>query len=169
METPTKTELPRTLTIDEAAEATGLSKKAVRNRVDRGQLNAVLRDGKRHIPTTELVRAGLLISVDGELRQSPEAAQGQQPREAASPTEPAVLELFEQLAEHMEARYRAEAQLDATKQITQYAESTAQGEREARERIADELHEARSRIRELETQLHRRRWFNFKSKAAARS
>lgn len=54
-------------------------------------------------------------------------------------------------------------------QITQYAESTAQGEREARERIAEELHEARSRIRELETQLHRRRWFNVKSKPATRS
>ncbi len=60
-----------TLTIAEAAEATGLTKKAIRNRVDRGQLRAVLRDGVRRIPRSELDRAGLdadsLEAGDGQI------------------------------------------------------------------------------------------------------
>ncbi len=74
-----------TLTIAEAAEATGLTKKAIRNRVDRGQLRAVLRDGIRRIPRSELDCAGLSEAGDGAaIRQ--EAASGQAP-EASGWTE----------------------------------------------------------------------------------
>lgn len=55
-----------TLTIAEAAEATGLSKKALRNRVDRGQLRAVLREGVRRIPRSELERAGIAVRLPHE-------------------------------------------------------------------------------------------------------
>ena len=51
---------PRTLTIKETAEATGLTIKAVRSRIERGTLPAVVRDGLRRIPYSELVRAGLI-------------------------------------------------------------------------------------------------------------
>src|ERR1700749_3141366 len=51
-----------TFTFAEAAEVTGVSKKALRNRVYRGNLQAVLRDGVRRIPRSELERAGLLTS-----------------------------------------------------------------------------------------------------------
>lgn len=69
-----------TLTIAEAAEATGLTKKAIRNRVDRGQLRAVMRDGVRRIPRSEIDRSGLAMRAsetsDGSaVRQ--EAASGQ--------------------------------------------------------------------------------------------
>ena len=48
-----------TFTITEAAELTGLTKKAVRHRVDRGRLQAVKEGGLRRIPRSELERAGL--------------------------------------------------------------------------------------------------------------
>ena len=56
--------LSRTLSIAETAEATGLSKKAVTRRIERETLQSVLRDGQRRVPTSELIRAGL-IGIDG--------------------------------------------------------------------------------------------------------
>ena len=48
------------LTIREASRATGLSLQALRRRVERGTLAAVLVDNRRRIALSELVRAGLL-------------------------------------------------------------------------------------------------------------
>lgn len=45
-----------------AARATGLSLKAVRRRVERGSLPAVMVDGRRRIPVRALLDAGLLVS-----------------------------------------------------------------------------------------------------------
>jgi excisionase family DNA binding protein len=50
----------RNLTISEAAELTGLSRKAMARRVERGSIRSVLRSGRRLIPRSELVRVGLL-------------------------------------------------------------------------------------------------------------
>ena len=51
----------RSFTISEAAEATGLTQRALRARVEQGQVRAVLRDGvPPRIPESELRRAGLL-------------------------------------------------------------------------------------------------------------
>ena len=51
-----------TYTIAEAAELTGLSKKAMRHRVDRGQLRALKYDGVRRISRSELERVGLQVA-----------------------------------------------------------------------------------------------------------
>jgi hypothetical protein len=51
----------RSFTISEAAEATGLTQKALRARIDQGHVRAVLREGvPPRIPESELRRAGLL-------------------------------------------------------------------------------------------------------------
>jgi hypothetical protein len=51
----------RSFTLSEAAEATGLTQKALRSRIEQGQVRAVLRDGMPpRIPESELFRAGLL-------------------------------------------------------------------------------------------------------------
>jgi excisionase family DNA binding protein len=50
----------RTYTISEAAELTGLTRKAVTRRVERGSLRSLVRRGRRLIPRSELVRAGLI-------------------------------------------------------------------------------------------------------------
>ena len=72
---------PRTLTIKETAEATGLTIKAVRSRIERGTLPAVVRDGLRRIPYSELVRAGLVEADNG-------AAIGQLPRQGTAAESP---------------------------------------------------------------------------------
>src|ERR1041385_8916161 len=54
MDTP-----PRTLTVEEAAQLTGLTKTALKRRIDRGTLPAVVRGGRRRIPVSELYRRGL--------------------------------------------------------------------------------------------------------------
>ena len=51
---------PRTLTIRQAAAVTGLTDKALYRRIARGTLRSVLRDGRRLIPATELLRSGLI-------------------------------------------------------------------------------------------------------------
>jgi hypothetical protein len=51
----------RSFTISEAAEATGLTQKALRTRIAEGHVRTVLRDGMPpRIPESELRRAGLL-------------------------------------------------------------------------------------------------------------
>jgi hypothetical protein len=51
----------RSFTIAEAAEATGLTQKSLRARIDQGHVRAVLREGvPPRIPESELRRAGLL-------------------------------------------------------------------------------------------------------------
>jgi hypothetical protein len=54
----------RTYTIAEAAELTGLSRKAIARRLERGSLRSLVRNGRRLVPRSELVRAGL-VSEDG--------------------------------------------------------------------------------------------------------
>jgi hypothetical protein len=57
----------RSFTISEAAEATGLTQKALRARIEDGLVRAVLRDGiPPRIPESELRRAGLLPVRDEE-------------------------------------------------------------------------------------------------------
>lgn len=115
-----------TLTIAEAAEATGLTKKAIRNRVDRGQLKAVLRDGVRHIPLSELDRAGLATT-------TPEAGMGQeatsrQPQEAGGWTE--LLSRLERQA----------SELAELRQLTREAESLQAD----RTRLEEAFHQERA-------------------------
>lgn len=50
----------QTYSISEAPELTTLSQRALRARVDRGQIRAVMRDGVRRIPHSELERTGVL-------------------------------------------------------------------------------------------------------------
>lgn len=51
-----------TFTIAEAAELTGLTKKALRHRVDRGQIHADKHGHIRHIARSELERVGLVVA-----------------------------------------------------------------------------------------------------------
>src|SRR4051794_31624736 len=50
----------RTVTIAEAAKLTGLSKEAIRSRIERGSLRASGRGGLRRVPLDELAELGLL-------------------------------------------------------------------------------------------------------------
>ena len=60
----------RTYTITEAADLTGMSRKAISRRVERGSLRSVVRNGRRRIPRSELVRAGLLGEGQPQPRES---------------------------------------------------------------------------------------------------
>jgi excisionase family DNA binding protein len=50
----------RTVTIAEAARLTGLSKDAIRSRIERGSLRVSKRGGVRRVPLDELAELGLL-------------------------------------------------------------------------------------------------------------
>ena len=50
----------RTVTIAEAARLTGLSKSAIRSRIERGSLRVAKRGGVRRVPLDELAELGLL-------------------------------------------------------------------------------------------------------------
>lgn len=63
---------PRTFTIREAAEACEVSYQLMRKRVDRGTLQTVKRDGVRHVPRSELERAGLWPGSQPQLSDSQE-------------------------------------------------------------------------------------------------
>lgn len=134
----------RTYTITEAAELTGVSRKAIARRVERGSLRSVVRNGRRRIPRSELVRAGLLE--DGSQRApwngpaSPplprpgpggELAEVERPEEMLTSLFREVLDRFERQSQEI-AQYRA---------LTVQAESL---------RLTNELADLRVRLAELE-------------------
>jgi hypothetical protein len=132
-----------TYSISEAAEATNLTKKAMRNRVDRGQLRFVLRDGVRRIPRSELERAGLNVSRD---RGSPEAAE----RQGAAPGQPTPPDAMAEVLDRLE---RQAGELAELRVLTREADSL----REERARLEVAVHESRARATELEAKLEAER------------
>jgi len=131
-----------TYTISEAAELTGLTDKSVRNRVDRGQLRVVKRDGLRRIPRSELKRAGLI-------RAEAESSKGVKP--APEPRGPA---LVGQLLDRLE---RQASQLGELRALTSQAESL-QDQRArleaALENAREDARRAHARVAALEARSH---------------
>src|SRR3954471_7806205 len=61
----------RTVTIAEAAKLTGLSKDAIRSRIERGSLRVSKRGGVRRVPLDELAELGLLAGGEDVGDRSP--------------------------------------------------------------------------------------------------
>lgn len=123
----------RLLTIREAADAAGLSSKAMRSRVDRGQVR-VVRQPDRHgqpvrlVPRSELARLGLASDThdDGELAQL----------RADLATARADLAASRQLAERAESAQAAEHQAH---EHTRAALAEQAAERHAAEQRAEAI------------------------------
>ena len=129
----------RTYTIAEAAELVGLSRKAVARRVERGSLRSVVRDGRRLIPRSELVRTGLLPDEGREWGRDVDLAE--LPIPAATPAQQpdtALVGLVRELLERVERQATEIAQFRA---LTVQAESL---------RADRDLGELRARLAALE-------------------
>lgn len=139
----------RTLTLAEAAAACGTTAKALQRRIDRNSLQSVLVNGRRMIPVTELVRAGLL-NPGGSPGQPPAGA----PRGATGDAPEGETRVVGVDARELLDRLLAqERELGELRALTREAESLrvrAEGERVARETLEGELHEARAKVMELE-------------------
>jgi excisionase family DNA binding protein len=122
-------------TISEAAELTGLSVKAIRNRVDRGQLRAVKRDGIRRIPRSELRRAGLVPDAgepQGELPPTAGAAEGPSGEDSPEARTSVVGTLLERLE-------RQASEIGELRSLTSQADT----QRDEREELANLIRETR--------------------------
>ncbi len=144
--------------VGDAARLTTLSPKAIRSRLDRHSLRSVLKNGQRHIPMTELYRAGLLNPDGSPARQAQQGSERQGQLEGSPEASFNVMELIDELTEA-----RADAKVKGL--LAQQAETLAEGERQAREALETELHAARCRVAELEERIGRRRWFKRTPKA----
>jgi excisionase family DNA binding protein len=136
----------RTYTITEAAELTGLSRKAIARRVERGSLRSVVRNGRRRIPRSELARAGLLEEGETRPRESDPGAPFL-PRPAtggalagSGTTEDMLQTLFREVLDRFERQ---------SQEIAQYRALTVQAESL---RLTNELADLRVRLAELERQ-----------------
>jgi excisionase family DNA binding protein len=136
----------RTYTITEAAEATGVSRKAIARRVERGSLRSVVRNGRRRIPRSELVRAGLLGDGHAEPREDdpaapflPRPAPGGALAETGT-SEDMLATLFREVLDRFERQ---------SQEIAQYRALTVQAESL---RLTNELADLRVRLAELERQ-----------------
>jgi excisionase family DNA binding protein len=136
----------RTYTITEAAEITGLSRKAIARRVERGSLRSVVRNSRRRIPRSELMRANLLEDGPGFPREDdpltpflPRPAAGGALAESDS-TEAMLAGLFREVLDRFERQ---------SQEIAQYRALTVQAESL---RLTNELAELRVRLAELEQQ-----------------
>ena len=128
-----------TFTIAEAAELTGLTKKAMRHRVDRGQVRAVKYGGVRRISRAELDRVGLTVA--RVAHDDRDVATLQQTLKARDRE---LDDLRGQLEAALSARAHAEA--DAAR-----AQATLAADIESRERLVEaEPLERRRLHRELE-------------------
>jgi excisionase family DNA binding protein len=136
----------RTYTITEAAELTGISRKAIARRVERGSLRSVVRNGRRRIPRSELVRAGLLGEdgeqprpIDPDAPVMPRPSPGGALAETGS-SEDMLAALFREVLDRFERQ---------SQEIAQYRALTVQAESL---RLTNELAELRVRLAELERQ-----------------
>jgi hypothetical protein len=132
-----------TFTITEAARLAGATRKSIERRVERGTLRSVLRDGKRLIPLAELERAKLIRPPAG-VRAAPVSP----PVGDAGMPDPPGGGLPELVA-RLEVLAAENGRLRA---LTEVAESS-------RSDLEQELFRLRARVRELETQPGRRRWW----------
>jgi hypothetical protein len=136
----------RTYTVSEAADLTGLSRKALARRIERGSLRCVVRDGRRRIPLAELVRAGLVegeehageefdprFLLPGEARPHADLPV---PYDANQTLAAVIRELFDRFE-------RQAAELANFRALTVQAESL---------RMTSEIADLRARLAELETQ-----------------
>jgi excisionase family DNA binding protein len=136
----------RTYTITEAADLTGMSRKAIARRVERGSLRSVVRNGRRRIPRSELVRAGLLADGEQQPRSAdpaapflPRPASGAELAETGT-TEDMLATLFREVLDRFERQ---------SQEIAQYRALTVQAESL---RLTNELADLRVRLAELERQ-----------------
>ena len=89
----------RSFTISEAAEATGLTQRALRARIEQGHVRAVLREGvPPRIPESELRRAGLLPD-----RSEAEPPSGDSPVDGGSEILQELVAVIERQAEELAA------------------------------------------------------------------
>jgi len=171
----TATAAPRTLTIAEAAEATGISKKGIRNRVDRQTLDHVLRDGLRRIPMSSLIRAGLL-GVDGEAAAGVDngVENRQVPHRGGSQGGTLSIDVGE-LIDRLE---RQAGELGEMRALQRANDTVTQQERDRADRLQEELLEAKANLtgtearistleERLEAQQAPRRWFRRRQPATA--
>jgi excisionase family DNA binding protein len=139
--------MERTLTLAEAADATGLTRKALQRRVDRGSLRSVLIGGLRRVPVSELYRAGLLTetgAVEGDERSPSSEA-------AASPAGRRPALDVGELLDRLERQARELGEMRALTRQAESLQAQAEGERAARRAAEAALLEARARITQLES------------------
>lgn len=131
----------RTYTIAEAAELTGLSRKAIARRLERGSLRSLVRNGRRLVPRSELVRAGLVPEEGAEPEPTATAAAPSPFAGAEGPSPEAMLAaLMRELLDRLERQGN---------EIASYRAITAQAESLHLEREVGEL---RARLLALEGQ-----------------
>jgi excisionase family DNA binding protein len=141
----------RTYTISEAAELTGLTRKAIARRVERGSIHSLVRNGRRRIPRSELLRAGLLLSEEEDEPEeidleefAPERVLLPRPRSRREPegvdATGALTALVRELVDRLE---RQAGEIASFRAISAHAESL---------RLASDLAELRARISQLEGQ-----------------
>lgn len=133
----------RTMSVAEAAALTGLSKIALQRRIDRGTIRAVVRDGRRRVPVSELRRAGLIDDAGAPLHRTgagpSTASTVSTPPGAVTVDTPAVALLIEKVEQQA-------GQLAEHRLLTAQAESLASTERTAREAAEAALHEVRAEL-----------------------
>jgi excisionase family DNA binding protein len=141
----------RTVTLAEAAELTGLTRKALQRRIDRGSLRSVLSGGRRRIPVSELHRANLAPAA-ADPDSPPEGLLGVATGEGR-PAAPGRVGDGLEVRELLDRLERQAAELGELRALTRGGgplEAQVEAERRGREAAEAALHEARARIRELE-------------------
>lgn len=133
-------EAPKTLTVPEAAQATGLTEKAIRRRIERGAiLSTVGHDRRRRVLVSSLREAGLVGTVGETTGHVPQVG---------TPDGETISALL--------ARYE-----EAVMEVGRLRALTDGHERRERE-LTEQLHQAAARITELEAKTAaspRRRFF----------
>jgi hypothetical protein len=138
----------RLVSIAEAAELTGISKKALRSRVDRGSMPFVLEGGVRLIDVAELARLGLLTG-------SGAAAAGDADDAAAGPRQEGDAMLV-RLSDWQRLMDQVGNVFELSRELADSSARAAKAETQA-EFFRGRFQEERDRVRELEQQLAEQR------------
>jgi hypothetical protein len=135
------------MTPTEAAQACGVSERAIRGRLERGNLRHTKRGGRIFIATTDLLAAGLLPESPARV-DSGTTSRGHSPGKDA-----AQADLVALLGETIRALQESEAERGRLQGLLESTETKEQAEREATEAAQAEVVALRARVQELEAQL----------------
>ena len=137
---------PVSMTPTEAAQACGVSERAIRGRIERGSLRHTKRGGRIFIATTDLLAAGLLP-------ESPARADsGTTTRGHSAGRDTGQADLVALLGETVRALQEAEAERGRLRGLLESTEARERSEREAAEAAQEEIVRLRAKVMELEAQ-----------------
>lgn len=145
--------MSKLLTVREASEVTGLTEKAIRRRIEKGQVESVNRDGQRLVIRQSLVEAGLVAEGGGEV--APSGGKSQPKPIAAAADTATLLAALPEVAKLGEELGRYKALTESTESANAELREVVASQRTELDAAIQREAELKAKVEALESEANR--------------